>query len=327
VKTALQRLFVVVVLLLASLLLIFVLPQTLVSAQDSEYPVPADHRELLERIVTEGLVPANFDLVTAWVADDYINDTPLGPLDRAGLIGFIQALHASLSNFEMEREIVMVEGDMGATRLVIRGVFDGEPFATPLGLLAPNGAAVEVVVHTIHRFNEAGLMAEEWAMFDVFGFLSQLGAFPAPSDAVMQPGVMTVEAAQQFAERFDAVFDGPSLEIADEIFAEDFVAHLPLAPELDRAGWKAYVGSFYAAMSDLTQEVNEVIVSGNQVIVRVTYTGTHDGPLFGIPATGNTVVMNAVGIFTFNDEGLAVENWANLDVVGVLAQIGAFPPE
>jgi predicted ester cyclase len=174
-----------------------------------------------------------------------------------------------------------------------------------------------------HRFSKVGSIV---VMMLVMAMLSW-SLVGAQNETTASEVVMTEEDAERFAERFDAIFDGPSLEIADEIFADDFVAHLPLAPEVDLEGWKAYVGSFYAAFSDLTQEVNEVIVAGNQVVVRVTYTGTHDGPLFGIPATGNTVVMNGVGIFTFNADGLAVENWANLDVVGVLAQIGAFPPQ
>jgi steroid delta-isomerase-like uncharacterized protein len=137
---------------------------------------------------------------------------------------------------------------------------------------------------------------------------------------------LTEEAALAFAERFDTIFDGGNVDIADEIFSPDFVAHLPLAPELDREGWKAYAASFYDAFPDLTQEVNQVIVSDDRVVLYVTYTGTHDGPLFGIPATGNSVTMDGIGIFSFDENGLATENWAVLDVGGLLAQIGAFPP-
>jgi hypothetical protein len=36
--------------------------------------------------------------------------------------------------------------------------------------------------------------------------------------------------------------------------------------------------------------------------------------------------MDGIGIFSFDENGLATENWAVLDVVGLLAQIGAFPP-
>ncbi len=137
---------------------------------------------------------------------------------------------------------------------------------------------------------------------------------------------MSNEAIMKFVEQFDAIFTGPNLPIADTIFAADFVGHLPLTPTLNRQGWKDYVASFYAAFSDLRETVNEVIIGEDRVVLYVTYTGTHDGPLFGIPATGKTVSMNGIGIFRFHDNGLVAENWAVIDVAGLLAQIGAFPP-
>lgn len=305
------------------LLLIVVLPLTFVSAQEAEYPIPTDHRELLDRIVDEGLVPANFEVVMAWVADEYVNYTPLGPLDRAGLIGFFQGIHASLSDFTMTREAILVDGDLGATRATIRGVFDGEPFATPMGLVEPNGAAIVVPVHTIHRFNEEGRMVEEWASFDVLGFLTQLGAFPAPNP---ESGVMSMEEAEAFAARFDEVFNIPDLDVLDEIFSPDYVGHLPLAPEIDLQGLKDYIDTFRAGVPDMIQTTHQVIIGEQELVVRVTYTGTHTGTLFGVPATGNPVVMEGIGILRFDDNGLVVENWAVLDMIGVLAQIGVFPP-
>ncbi len=65
---------------------------------------------------------------------------------------------------------------------------------------------------------------------------------------------------------------------------------------------------------------------GNSVVSYVTYTGTQDGALFGIPATGKKISIDGIGIFSFDKEGLVTENWAVIDVVGLLAQIGAFPP-
>jgi len=133
-------------------------------------------------------------------------------------------------------------------------------------------------------------------------------------------------AAAAFAEKFTQFFDGPQLNVANEIFAIDFVSHLPLAPDLNLEPFKSYVAGFYEAMPDFQQVVNQIIVAKDRLILHVTYVGTHTGPLFGLPATGKPVAMNGIGIFRFNDAGLAVENWAVIDVAGLLAQIGAFPP-
>lgn len=133
------------------------------------------------------------------------------------------------------------------------------------------------------------------------------------------------DAMMTFAERFNDIFDGPNISKTDEIFAPNFIGHLPLAPVLDREGWKTYVGSFYAGMSDMRQEINEVIIGDDRLVLRVTYTGTHDGPLLGVPATGKPVKIDGIGIFQFDANGLVAENWAVIDVVAVLAQIGALP--
>ncbi len=138
---------------------------------------------------------------------------------------------------------------------------------------------------------------------------------------------ITEEAANAFVEQFEMIFDTTdNLHIANEIFAPDFVGHLPLAPELDVEGWKNYVADFWAGVPDATQEVHEIIVAEDRLILRVSYVGTHTDELFGIPATGNAISMDGIGIFTFNEEGLATENWAVLDLAAVYAQIGAFPP-
>ncbi len=176
-----------------------------------------------------------------------------------------------------------------------------------------------------HRFSKGGSLVAMMLLVAMMSWslvrAQEETATPESTDVVVSQ-----EDAERFAERFNAIFDGPNMDIADEILSEDFVAYVPLAPVLDREGWKAYVSSFYAAISDLRQEVDEIIISEDRVILRVSYTGTHDGPLFGIPATGNPIAINGVGIFRFNEDGLAVENFVNLDLIGLLAQIGAFPP-
>lgn len=131
----------------------------------------------------------------------------------------------------------------------------------------------------------------------------------------------------KFAEQFDAIFDGPQFDIADEIFAPNFVAHLPLVRNLDLEDWKHYVANLYIGISDLREEVNEVIVSEDRLVLRVTYSGTHDGPLFRTRATGRTVIFDGMCIFRFNEQDQATEIWGTLDLVGLLEQIGDWYPQ
>ncbi|MBW4438226.1 MAG: ester cyclase [Pleurocapsa minor GSE-CHR-MK-17-07R] len=162
----------------------------------------------------------------------------------------------------------------------------------------------------------------------VCAFALTTASFIAAQDAApeMQPGVMSVEDAERFADRFDEVFNIPDLDVLDEIFSQDYVGHLPFAPELDLQGLKDYIDTFRAGVPDMVQETHQVIIGEHELVVRVTYTGTHTGTLFGVPATGNPIVMEGIGILRFDDDGLVVENWAVLDMGGVFAQIGIFPP-
>jgi predicted ester cyclase len=134
---------------------------------------------------------------------------------------------------------------------------------------------------------------------------------------------MREETTMMFVERFASIFEGARLELVDELFAPEFVGHLPPAPILDRSGWKTYVGSFIAAVSDLVQEINEVLIAEDRLLLRVTYFGRHSGALFGVPATGFPVTVDAIGIFRFDPSGLVAECWAMADLIGLLAQMRA----
>jgi predicted ester cyclase len=147
--------------------------------QAQEDTTAESYREVLYRIVDEGVTPGDFDLLDELIAEDYVVQSPLGDLDREGLKGFLGALRASLSDFQMVRDQVIVEGEFAATRTTITGVFEKE-FPLPTGVVPPNGQPIEVQIINVFRFDEDGRVVEEWAQFDNLGFLIQLGAMPAP---------------------------------------------------------------------------------------------------------------------------------------------------
>lgn len=153
------------------------------SAQENT-PSPDEHtetqREVMYRVLDEGLTPGNFDLVKGLLAEDYVLHSPLGDLDRDGVIGFFSTLHDSLTNFKAVRDQVIVEGKFAATRSTITGTFDTK-FPSPMGVLQPNHKLIVIVVVNMFRFNEDGLIAEEWAQFDALGFFTQLGAISGPA--------------------------------------------------------------------------------------------------------------------------------------------------
>jgi steroid delta-isomerase-like uncharacterized protein len=81
---------------------------------------------------------------------------------------------------------------------------------------------------------------------------------------------------------------------------------------------------FHVAIPDLHIALDDVIAAGDRVATRWTATGTHQGELAGIPATGRTVRWGGIDVYRVND-GLIVEWWRNDDFIGLLHQLGQDP--
>jgi predicted ester cyclase len=303
-------------------LLVFVLLSfSLVQAQEGTETEEAQ-RDTLIRLGSEWMLGGDNAILEMYVADDYVVHSPFGDLNRDAVRDLFDSVRAALTDMEVSRENLIVEGDTASLRSIIDGTFTHD-FNSAFGVFPPTGQPFHWETINVFRFNEAGQIQEEWVQSDTAALMAALGAMPAPAPAAS--GVLSEEAAAHFVEVFDSFFVGPNPDVLNEIFAPEFVSHLPLAPDLDLEAFKGYVTSFYGGVSDMTQVTNQVIIGEDRLVIHVTYYGTHDGELFGVPATGNAITMNGIGIFRFNEEGLAVENWAVLDMAGVLAQIGALP--
>jgi predicted ester cyclase len=61
------------------------------------------------------------------------------------------------------------------------------------------------------------------------------------------------------------------------------------------------------------------------VAVRQTWRGTHTGNFLGIPPTGKQVAFTSTEVYRVAGGRLA-EEWVELDMLGLLQQLGAIPP-
>jgi steroid delta-isomerase-like uncharacterized protein len=67
-----------------------------------------------------------------------------------------------------------------------------------------------------------------------------------------------------------------------------------------------------------------MVADGDTVAVRYTMTGTHRGSFAGVPPTDRAVVAQSMAFYLLAD-GKIVEERAQLDMLGVLQQLGAVP--
>jgi steroid delta-isomerase-like uncharacterized protein len=106
-------------------------------------------------------------------------------------------------------------------------------------------------------------------------------------------------------------------------FHSDSVQAHGLGPSaLDKAGLKGFYTALWGAFPDLTIAIDELVAEGDNVVWRITASGTHHGPFQGVPPTGKAVKFGAHYSFRFED-GKIVERWSTLDRLSLLVQIDA----
>src|SRR5690348_16473355 len=86
-------------------------------------------------------------------------------------------------------------------------------------------------------------------------------------------------------------------------------------------GFRQMIGMFFAAFPDMHVDVADMIAEGEKVASRGTMRGTHRGEFMGIPATGKPIEIGYSDVWRF-ENGKAVENWVQMDILGMLRQLG-----
>jgi steroid delta-isomerase-like uncharacterized protein len=124
----------------------------------------------------------------------------------------------------------------------------------------------------------------------------------------------------------DEVWSEGHLDVIEELIADNFVATVVGAPEQIRGpqGFREFVGIYRKAFPDLRITVDEQFAEGETVVTRWTATGTNEGELMGMPATGKQATTAGININRISG-GKLVEGWGLFDQLGLLQQIGAVP--
>jgi steroid delta-isomerase-like uncharacterized protein len=144
-------------------------------------------------------------------------------------------------------------------------------------------------------------------------------------DAVSTPEEATMDHADTMRRAYDLLNAG-DVDAFGDLLVDDFVEHEEL-PGVDSSkdGVKAFFRMYIAAFPDLRMSVEDVISSGDKVVARTRATGTHEGELMGIPATGRRIDVQLVDIIRFGDDGLAREHWGVFDSMTMMQQLGVIP--
>ena len=81
--------------------------------------------------------------------------------------------------------------------------------------------------------------------------------------------------------------------------------------------------SVVAAFPDAHITINDIFAQGDQVVVRVVVSGTQEGAILGIPASGRFVQWDGVDVYRLSD-GKVSNIWAGDDWTAILNDTGTF---
>ena len=127
---------------------------------------------------------------------------------------------------------------------------------------------------------------------------------------------------RRFVEEYQS--DGKA-DVGAELIADDFVNHVHTPGfTSDKQGVLDLFAMFHAALPDFRVEIHDMLVDGDKVVTYKTFHGTHEGDLFGVPATGASLSVNVMDIVRYRD-GKIVEHWNVVDQIPMLTAMGVIP--
>ena len=125
----------------------------------------------------------------------------------------------------------------------------------------------------------------------------------------------------------DEIWNKGNVAAADEIMDSDYILHEAAEDIKGLEAFRVYAADFHTAFPNAHFDINDVIVEGDKVVVRYTFTGKHNGAHLGIAPTGKNVTATGI-CFSRVADGRLQETWDYLDRLSILVQLGWWtPPE
>jgi predicted ester cyclase len=146
----------------------------------------------------------------------------------------------------------------------------------------------------------------------------------------MPQSPQSTEAANEWVvRRLVGELNEGSLDVLDEVFDSGYRTRMvrPGSGDAvgDREGLRSVTEAYLTAFPDYHERVLEILADGDRVVTYTEVTGTHDGPLYGVEPTGESVRFHRFGIYWLRDgqivRSAGVAEWPRL-----LGQLGVDLP-
>lgn len=134
---------------------------------------------------------------------------------------------------------------------------------------------------------------------------------------------MSIAENKSIATRFMQIWGNGNLNIIDELADPSISVYYPVFPQIINGNtmYKKIMESFRAAFPDSLLQIGEVIAENDTVVIEWTFSATHKGNIFDIPATNKSVKWSGITIYHIQD-GKVIKEKGEEDFLGFLRQIG-----
>ena len=137
----------------------------------------------------------------------------------------------------------------------------------------------------------------------------------------------TPEEAKAVVRRWnEEAWSGGNYDLAYEIISPTMKVHGAGGQEVGMGpdGLIGLIRTWRTAFPDGYMSIEDLVVEGDLVGIRNSWHGTHTAEFYGIPPTGKRVDVTSIGLDRVVD-GKVVEGWGEMDMVGMMQQLGALP--
>ena len=134
-----------------------------------------------------------------------------------------------------------------------------------------------------------------------------------------------VRAQELVVAYIEDVWNSGNLSALEELTTSSFTYHLGGQPPRDVTGMKQFLTATREAFPDWRVQIDSIV--GDELLVAVRWSGevTHLGPFHGAPPTGKRVSVSGMNFYRL-EEGKIAEEWEQMDSLGMLSEMGLFPP-
>jgi predicted ester cyclase len=110
----------------------------------------------------------------------------------------------------------------------------------------------------------------------------------------------------------ECAFGKGRTDLLPRIIAEDFEGHYHIGDHYGPDGVRIDIVTYRQALPDLVVTLDDLFATGDKVVRRFSFQGTHLYPYLTVPATGQRVVLRGIGIDRVVD-GRLRESWVTID--------------